>query len=614
MTDATESAAPVPMSSADALLPLTVDDFRAAGVFDLLAANPGADIHELFNLVAAALQQSTGPGRRALMLLAGVTSMELVPEEPAVTFRPRTTWGDGTGSMGPDHLTAGVIDVLALLADSIEQPHALRARLADLVCLCDRDRRYQYARIAIENYRAQGDITFEAWHQGEGAAWHRALQLAKLISNQDAVQQIEQTLLSAFFGAIDAEGVDPEYYLRPLIAEKVGRGRAAEVACALDAIARRHFASGHAFPAQSYFEAAAQWYTVARKPDEHADMMAMVAEAIALQSTQGNNAMLEHTFLTKAIEAYRQVPGPARERLNVAAKIEALRRRYQEAGRAILGEMRTFRGPSIDVSDEAKAAIAHVSGRNPLMALMAFCGLDSPPDATALLDDAERSLREHPLPTLFDSAVMASDGRQVDKTGPQQGWEQQVAAKAREIFRQNAAFAVHSAIGPALDRLRAEQSYRIDDFKAIAERSPVVPVDRARAVAKGLHAGFYGDMVQATHILMPQFEHMVRQVLQGADAFTAEHSRDGLDSEIGLSSLIKRSQMAEEFGEGLTLAINALMCDRAGPNLRNDVAHGLADEALCESTLAVYAWWLILQLVLETFASTLDGLPAAEAQ
>jgi len=602
------------MSSADALLPLTVDDFRAAGVHDLLAANPGADIHELFNLVAAALQKSTGVAGRALMLLAGVTSMELVPEEPAVTFRPRTTWGDGTGSMGPDHLTAGVIDVLASLADSIEQSHALRARLADLVCLRDRERRYQYARTAIDSYRAQGNILFEAWHQGNGASWHRSLQLAKLIRDQDAVQQIEQALLSAFFGALDVDGVDPEYYLRPLIAEKVGRGRAGEVASALDAIARRHFAAGHAFPAQSYFEAAAQWYTLARKPDDHADMLAMVAEAIALQSTQGNSAMLAHTFLTKAIEAYRQVLGPARERLNVVEKIEALRRRHQEAGRAVLGEMRTFRGPRIDVSDEAKAAIAHVSGRNPLMALMAFCGLDSPPDAAQLLADAEKSLQEHPLSTLFDSAVMAGDGRQVDKAGPQQSWEQQVTAKAREIFRQNAAFTMHSAIGPALDRLRAEHSYRVDDFKAIAERSPVVPVDRARAVAKGLHAGFYGDMVQTMHILMPQFEHMVRQVLQGAGAFTAEHSLDGLDSEIGLSSLVKRPQMGEEFGEGLTLAINALMCDRAGPNLRNDVAHGLADEALCESVLALYAWWLVLQLVVETFASTLDGLPAAETQ
>lgn len=65
--------------------------------------------------------------------------------------------------------------------------------------------------------------------------------------------------------------------------------------------------------------------------------------------------------------------------------------------------------------------------------------------------------------------------------------------------------------------------------------------------------------------------------------------------------------MAEEFGDGLTLAIHAIMCDRAGPNLRNDVAHGLADEEACDSAHALYAWWLVLQLVTQTYAAALDA-------
>ena len=149
--------------------------------------------------------------------------------------------------------------------------------------------------------------------------------------------------------------------------------------------------------------------------------------------------------------------------------------------------------------------------------------------------------------------------------------------------------------------------------EAIAERSPMVPADRAGIVAKGLHAGFAGDMVQAIHILLPQFEHMVRQVLQGAGAFTAQHDRNGLDMEVGLSALIERPQMAEQLGDDVKLAVHALMCDPAGANLRNAVAHGQADEGLCGSPAAFYAWWLILQLVVETFASTQAGLAEAEA-
>ncbi|WP_169444538.1 DUF4209 domain-containing protein [Massilia niastensis] len=101
---------------------------------------------------------------------------------------------------------------------------------------------------------------------------------------------------------------------------------------------------------------------------------------------------------------------------------------------------------------------------------------------------------------------------------------------------------------------------------------------------------------------MPQFEHIVRQVLQGAEALTAHH-KDGLDMEVALTRLVDRPQMAEEFGDGSKLDIHAIMCDRAGPNLRNDLAHGLANEEACESAHALYAWWVVLQLITETAAA-----------
>lgn len=65
--------------------------------------------------------------------------------------------------------------------------------------------------------------------------------------------------------------------------------------------------------------------------------------------------------------------------------------------------------------------------------------------------------------------------------------------------------------------------------------------------------------------------------------------------------------MESSFGYGFTLAIQALMCDRAGPNLRNDVAHGLAGPEVFESAAALYTWWLLLQLVVETCAASRPG-------
>ena len=55
------------------------------------------------------------------------------------------------------------------------------------------------------------------------------------------------------------------------------------------------------------------------------------------------------------------------------------------------------------------------------------------------------------------------------------------------------------------------------------------------------------------------------------------------------------------FGENLSFEIKALFCDPSGPNLRNELAHGLLDDETCQSAYAIYAWWLGLKLVFNTF-------------
>lgn len=602
-----------------ALAPLTLADFDAAQLHEILANHPDADCHSLNKVFWQAKDTAAGQAARALELLAGICSMRLVPEEPAHTYRPMIEWSDGGTSMAPGHVPTGDVDALAQLVGAVANT-SLRARIADLVWLMDRSRGRQFALMAVQAYRAL-PLSSETWHGGTQACWHRALQLAKQIRADDEAAAIETALLDAFFAAAgDADGYQALHFLhflRPLRAERRSGGRAREVAEQLEAIGRQRMGLLHAFVAQAHFEAAAEWYEWARDRERQALALSLAAEAIVLQAGQADGAIVQHHWLSKAIEAYRRVPGRFRAQLGVEAAIDDIRRRREAAGHAMLGEMVMIRGPREEVGDRVQAAVDHVKGRPALEALVAFCGLDSPPDVGALKAAAEATLKATPLRTMMGMNVVAGDGRQVENVGPEVGWQAQVDAQARAMFLEHAGKAALAELLPARDQLRFEHDFRLGDFIAIAERSPVVPADRARMVGQGLYAGFYGDMVQAMHILMPQFEHIVRQVLRGAGAFTAQHDQEGLDMEVALGSLVERPQMAEEFGDGLTLAIHAVMCDRAGPNLRNDVAHGLADEEACESAHALYAWWLVLQLVVETCAAAMDAAggpdPAAPA-
>ncbi|WP_248587826.1 DUF4209 domain-containing protein [Dickeya zeae] len=597
MTDTASLSADLP--------PLTLSDFHEAGLDDLLMNNSDADINSLKMLLLNASKTHVRGAARALTLLYNVVSMILVPDEPAVVFRPFIILSDGRCSMGPEHLSSDDIDILAQVANTIRQP-VLRARIADLVWFLDRRRGVQYPQMAIEAYRSQ-PINSDTWCGGNGVGWHRALQLAKQISATEQIEQTVDALLNAFFKTSERSDLVSLHFIKPLLIEKNAGSRQFAVAAELERVGCSYLKEGNAFAAEPCFNTAADWYQWAGDAGQYNAMLAMAARAIELQAEQADGAIIQHHWYTKAIEAYRRVEVRYRKRLGIEGAVEELRHKREVAGHATLEEMIFIKGPSVNVAALVAEAVNHVKGRKALEALIAYSELDDAPDADALKLKAEDSLRTHPLSAMLNSAVLASDGRQVANKGPQSGWGNQIEAKARELFREHAQLIAVSSLIPALDHIRNEHVYRETDFILIAQHSPIVPTDRARIVAKGLYAGFYGDMVQAIHILMPQFEHMVRQILQGAGALTTEHRPDGRDMEVALTSLLGRPQMIEEFGEGITLAIEAIMCDQAGSNLRNDIAHGLADENLCSSPFAIYAWWMVLQLVVRTFAATQEA-------
>ena len=58
------------------------------------------------------------------------------------------------------------------------------------------------------------------------------------------------------------------------------------------------------------------------------------------------------------------------------------------------------------------------------------------------------------------------------------------------------------------------------------------------------------------------------------------------------------------FGEDISFEIKALFCDSYGPNLRNELAHGLLDYDTCDSVYSIYAWWFCLRVVFNSYWNT----------
>jgi hypothetical protein len=160
---------------------------------------------------------------------------------------------------------------------------------------------------------------------------------------------------------------------------------------------------------------------------------------------------------------------------------------------------------------------------------------------------------------------------------------------------------VQGDIWPALEVLLLEHRLREADFIGLANQSPIVPRGRERLFGKALFAGYDRDFVTAIHLLVPQIEHMVRVHLKQAGAKTTTLDIDGIENENGLSALMALPEAEKVFGEDLSFELKALLCDSFGPNLRNELAHGLLDDDACQSVYAIYAWWFGLRLVFNTY-------------
>jgi hypothetical protein len=588
--------------------PLTVQDLEQSGYGTYLALDPDgwyvgmAD--ELLKGATAAEAATDSVRARALGFLAAICSMVLEPDVKAAPLQPAVRFADGSSTLRPDGLAREQISLLAEFAEGVRHD-LLRARLADLVWLKDRRRGNGFAYMAIDAYRAR-PIDPERWFLSDGTCWRRALQLAHFIRDEARIAEIESALLSAFRGAAMAPDREPLIYLAPLYVERSGVDAAEEVAAGLAALGRERQVASRFLDAHEMFDVAGLWFARAGREDQRVAMLAMAAGAMAARGDSDPAGIGKRHWYTKAIELFRKIPRAHREAHGVDAAVDSLRTKLAEAGLQAIGELSPIE-QHIDLQDTAAIAVERVRGLAPLAALDAFCRLHKLPKRSKLFEVAEAVIAAGHVRHMFPTVVLDIDGRAIgQRPGISTGGEGRalhVNAEAVKNCFNLCGMTVTGMIEPALDAMQQEFNLAYADFLELARLVPLVPRDRAEVVAQGLHAGWCRDYVQAVHILLPQFEHMVRMTLKAAGAQTTMHDPEGLDTEVGLSNLIGRAEMIPQFGDDLTFTIRSLMCEQEGPNLRNAVAHGLAGRGLCEGPYGVYAWWLVLRLIVRQYVA-----------
>jgi len=155
-------------------------------------------------------------------------------------------------------------------------------------------------------------------------------------------------------------------------------------------------------------------------------------------------------------------------------------------------------------------------------------------------------------------------------------------------------------IGLALRELVKEKGLDANSFTAFLEKSKIYRKEKLEIIKIGLERYFAGDYVSAIHVLAPQLEATLREVLERLGEATISMRQEGI-LEKPLDEVLRSPKMEKFIGENFWYYLKVFLVDKRGDNIRHDVAHGLISKDRCNENVAttvLHQLLILSQLIL----------------
>lgn len=152
-------------------------------------------------------------------------------------------------------------------------------------------------------------------------------------------------------------------------------------------------------------------------------------------------------------------------------------------------------------------------------------------------------------------------------------------------------------LGYAIGMLESEAPFSAEQLNFLTDKNPIIPEGRSNIIKKGLHMGLTGDLYTAMHILLPQTEHIFRNLVYMCGDTITFLKEDRTEDYKPLSQLFKSDKLEECLDENIIFSFNSIMDGKAGSNFRNLVAHGLLDADVGSSGIALNFLCLLIKFL-----------------
>lgn len=574
---------------------------------------PAEVLHDTLRTLAAIAVDEFGSQSlraRTLTVMARATSAMLNPDSWDEPFAPAMQ-SSGRRTVVPSDLDDAELELLAVILPLVE-PVVLKARLADILWTYRLPRRPAAAEAAIDSYLAI-PLTWDAWGRSGHDSYRRVVQLARLGGKPGhaALESVASRLVS-FISAGDARGYFQAQVSKVLrTTGKVAPSEALDVGRRLSGLATKTVTGP---PERALLRESAAWHHRAGENDEALACQVRIADSYAAEAEQKmqdeRGALTASGPMEQSLAVVRELPRKYRDGHGLEDVLANRQARLRELRQHSLEEMTSFGGKQQDESYEwVEKARRYVSGRERFASLVALTGV------SPLIDLGEQTevVREHltgSLVRLMSRTTLSSDGRKVGVNANDLAGAVTPTEILDELVRRNTHrinLIVQALIAPATEMITEEHRFDLGFIEAICRESATVPIRHAGLWARGLWHGLNGDYPSAVSILVPQIEQVVRLHLKNERVHTLYIADGGVETEKALGALLEMEQASSYLGPNLTFELRALLLEQVGPNLRNELAHGLVTDGVLWSAPSIYAWWLCLRIALAPFVLDEDS-------
>lgn len=140
------------------------------------------------------------------------------------------------------------------------------------------------------------------------------------------------------------------------------------------------------------------------------------------------------------------------------------------------------------------------------------------------------------------------------------------------------------------------RDFQKEELKFLVDGNPIIPNGRESIILSGIYLGLKGEYFESLHILAPQTEAIFRHIAEASGGLTV-HYDQGIAEAKTLTSIFDLPELKDRNDNDILFLFRGLLNEKAGLNMRNNIAHGLLEEDEAKGGASIYFICAVMKLL-----------------